>query len=152
MTQINFSRAGAILLLTLGALWGCSATPVAKGVVDGGLADCPSTPNCISSNANDEDHRYPPLPYSGTPEQAISKLIQVIRDYPRTDIVKQDGPYLYATFTTAIMRFTDDVEFYIEGDRIQVRSASRVGYSDLGKNRSRMNDLRESFEPCCTTP
>ena len=99
MTQINFSRAGAILLLALGALWGCSATPVAKGVVDGGLADCPSTPNCISSNANDEDHRYPPLPYSGTPEQAISKLIQVIRDYPRTDIVKQDGPYLYATFT-----------------------------------------------------
>ena len=150
MTQINFLRASACFVLCTSIfLGGCGSNPVAQGVTNNQLADCPSSPNCISSTADDEDQHYPALPYQGTQEQAKNKLIEILHTYPGAEISKNNDNYVHAEFTTAIMRFTDDAEFLILEDGIQVRSASRVGYSDLGKNRSRMEEIRESFEPCC---
>ncbi len=125
---------GMIMLLA-----GCGAVPVALGVKDNHLADCPSSPNCI----------YTSFSYEGTEEQASAKLLQVLNDYPRCTITQNDGTYIRAEFTTALLRFTDDAEFLIQDGMIQVRSASRVGYSDFGKNRRRMEEVKEAFDPCC---
>lgn len=153
MTQIKFFKTiistvlAATLVVVLG---GCGTTyPVARGSFNDQLGNCPSSPNCISSNASDEDRMYPPIRYKGTREEAKRRLLGVLASYPRVTITQNKDNYLRAEFTTAVFRFTDDTEFLILDNRIMVRSASRVGYSDLGKNRSRMEDIRKEFEPCC---
>ena len=51
-----------------------------------------------------------------------------------------------ARFKSMVLRFTDDVTFYVrENGTVEVRSASRVGYWDLGANRRRVESLREKL-------
>jgi len=151
MTQIKFFKAMACFIL-LGALFssGCAPTyPVARGTFDNKLGNCPTSPNCISSNAEDEDQMYPAIRFDGTPEQAKQQLMKVLNKDPRTTITKKKDNERRVEFDTAVFGFTDDAEFLILDNRILVRSASREGYSDLGKNRSRMEEIRKAFEPCC---
>lgn len=116
------------------------------GVKDGRLASCPNTPNCVNSQSpqNDAEHYIEPLSYSGSPDEAIATLKSVIEDMDRTEIIKADERYLYSEFTSKIMGFVDDVEFYLDENAgvIHVRSASRLGQSDLGVNRKRIEDIR----------
>lgn len=114
------------------------------GVNSGKLAACPNSPNCVSSQSSDVDHSIAPLTYSSTPEQAIAKLKSVIQSLPRTKIITESNDYLYAEFKSALMGFVDDVEFYLDrkANVIQVRSASRLGQSDLGVNRKRIETIR----------
>ena len=63
--------------------------------------------------------------------------------------MREKGNYLQVEFSTKVMGFVDDAEFLVQGDNIQMRSASRVGYSDFGKNRERLQEIRSAFEPCC---
>ena len=151
--MMNKKRQKGLLLLALVSmlpLAGCSTTyPVARGVFDDQLGNCPGKPNCISSNAEDEDRRFEPIRFEGDVSAAREKLLQVLNAYPRTTITQDKGNYLRVEFETAVFGFVDDAEFLLLHNRILVRSASRVGYSDLGKNRSRMDDIREAFEPCC---
>lgn len=110
------------------------------------FAPCPESPNCVSSYADDETHAIDPLPLP--PEAAISVLEEVIRSFPRTEIVVVDGDYLHATFTSRIFRFVDDVELRInrEAGVVHVRSASRVGYGDMGVNRRRVEAIRSRLK------
>ncbi len=132
-------------------LWGLGFVVAALalgGVKEGRLAACPRSPNCVCSQDDRQSHALAPLRYEDDVESAMSRLIEVIRSMRRTAIVKREGPYLHATFTTRIFRFVDDVEFFFD-DReklLHVRSASRVGWSDLGKNRRRVEEIRERFE------
>jgi uncharacterized protein (DUF1499 family) len=114
------------------------------GVSSGKLAPCPSSPNCVSSQSSDASHSIAPLTYSSNPEQAIAKLKSVIESLPRTKIITESKDYLYAEFKSALMGFVDDVEFYLDrkANVIQVRSASRLGQSDLGVNRKRIETIR----------
>ena len=129
---------------------GCSTTyTVARGAFQGELGNCPSSPNCVSSNAEDEDQYYDPIRFKGEPDQAMTHLKGVLAQYPRTAITQQQPNYLRVEFKTALFGFVDDAEFLIVGDKILVRSASREGYSDFGKNRRRMREIQEAFEPCC---
>ena len=88
-----------------------------------------------------------PLQMSGTAAEEMQRIKRVIEAQPRAKIVEQDSHYLHAEFTSMIFRFVDDVEFFIDDkDKvIQFRSASRVGHSDLGANRRRMNLLCEKI-------
>jgi uncharacterized protein (DUF1499 family) len=150
MTQIKKLKPVIAMTFICGiGLTGCSSNPTAGGISQGKLADCPSSPNCVSSEASDEGHSIAPLRFTGTPDQAKTKLISVVESYPRSHIVLNDENYLHVEFTTKLMRFVDDGEFLIEEQAIQLRSKSRVGYGDLGKNRSRIEEIREAFEPCC---
>lgn len=117
--------------------------PTNLGVNSGKLAACPNTPNCVSSQSSDI-HSIAPLTYDSTPEQAIAKLKSVIQSLPRTTIITKSQDYLYAEFKSALMGFVDDVEFYLDRNAnvIQVRSASRLGQSDLGVNRKRIETIR----------
>ncbi|MBD2163356.1 DUF1499 domain-containing protein [Calothrix membranacea FACHB-236] len=117
------------------------------GVNNGKLASCPNSPNCVSSQSTDAVHQIAPLTFTSTPEQAIANLKSIIESLPRTQIVTESPDYLYAEFKSALLGFVDDVEFYLDRNAnvIQVRSASRLGKSDLGVNRQRIETIRAKF-------
>jgi uncharacterized protein (DUF1499 family) len=112
------------------------------GVKDGKLAACPGTPNCVSSQATDAEHKIDAIAYTGSASDAIARLKSVIQGMERAEIITESSNYIYAEFTSALMGYVDDVEFYVDGGMIQVRSASRLGQSDLGVNRKRVEDIR----------
>jgi uncharacterized protein (DUF1499 family) len=127
---------------------GCSGTrPANLGMKDGALAPCPASPNCVSTKAAEGQHGIAPITFTCSAEDAKKKLLVVIRSMKRTRIVSDDGKYVHVEFTSALFRFVDDVEFIIDGSShtIEFRSASRLGYSDLGVNRKRMEEIRSRF-------
>lgn len=133
-------------VLSLGILVaGCTGSrPMNLGVHDGKLAPCPATPNCVSSQSADKEHAVEPLLFSGTAAEAMAKLKVVLSTMPRARVVTATETYLHAEFTSALFRFVDDVEFWFDESTgtIHLRSASRVGTSDLGVNRKRIEYLR----------
>lgn len=134
----------ALCLLLLAAC--ATERPHNLGLTEGRLSPCPSSPNCVSSLAEDASHRVEPLRHAGEQEAARARLLAAIGTLSRKRIVRDDADYLHVEVTTPIMRFVDDLEFHFAGDGvIHVRSASRVGHSDLGVNRKRVEALRRAF-------
>lgn len=121
--------------------------PTNLGVESGKLTACPETPNCVNSQAQDAQHKIEPLTYKSTPAKAIADLKTVIENMERTQIITESENYLYAEFSTKLMGFVDDVEFFLDegANVIHVRSASRLGQSDLGVNRKRVETIRAKF-------
>lgn len=117
------------------------------GAVGGRLGDCPSSPNCVSSQASDEDRRIEALAIEGSAAQALERLAEVIRAMPRTRVIVEGNGYLRAEFTTKMFGWVDDVEALAEpgANVIHLRSASRAGYWDLGTNRKRIEEIRERY-------
>lgn len=118
--------------------------PTDLGVRNGRLKPPPATPNCVSSQAESGHHAIAALEYRGSRESAFAALLGIVRATPRTRVVEQSSDYLYAEYTSALMGYVDDVEFWFPPERgiIHVRSASRVGTGDLGVNRRRVEDIR----------
>jgi uncharacterized protein (DUF1499 family) len=128
---------------------GCTgARPASLGIKDGKLAPCPSTPNCVSSQSNDREHAVEPLAFPGTLAEAHAGIRKIILGMKRSRIITETDSYIHAEFTSAVFRFVDDVEFqFDEGTKvIDVRSASRLGRSDLGVNRKRVEDIRARWK------
>ena len=122
------------------ALFHFSGTrPTTLGVQNGKLAPCPSTPNCINSQAADIAHQIQPIAAS-----SLVKIKAAIVQIADASIISETENYLYAEFTSPLMGFVDDVEFYLDvaADVVHVRSASRLGESDLGANRQRVAKIR----------
>ena len=111
------------------------------------LSPCPQSPNCVSSLSQDKSHYVEPLTYKATLEEAREKLISIIHSMKRSEIITAEINYIHATFKSALFGFVDDVEFSFDDQRkvIDVRSASRTGYSDLGVNRKRVEEIRKRF-------
>jgi uncharacterized protein (DUF1499 family) len=143
VVDIGYKVLGLALLTALGA---CGGNPPDNlGVSGGRLAPCPASPNCVSSQATDQEHRVEPLPLLGSPAETRSHLLAVLAAEPRVRMVEQQDSYLRAEFTSKLLRFVDDVEFLIGPEVVHVRSASRLGYSDLGVNRKRVEALRQKL-------
>jgi len=108
------------------------------------LSICPKSPNCVSSLSEDKSHHVEPLAFNTTLEEAREKLISVINSMKRSEMVKAETNYIHATFKSGLFRFVDDVEFSFDDQKkiIDVRSASRTGYWDLGVNRRRVEEIR----------
>lgn len=142
MKRLFFVFIGCIMMTA------CSGSrPDNLGITNGLLADCPSKPNCVNSQAADEDHAIAAFTYEGSREAAFDHLKKAISSCDRMTIVEEKDDYLHVECTSAIMRYVDDVEFYFPEEKvIQVRSASRLGYSDLGVNRDRVEHLRTLFD------
>lgn len=121
--------------------------PSNLGVKNGKLAPCPASANCVSSQSSDAAHKIDPLTYEGTPQEAIGELKAILDNIENAEIITAAENYIYAEFTSKLMGFVDDVEFYFgeEPGVIQVRSASRLGESDLGVNRKRIEAIRAQF-------
>jgi uncharacterized protein (DUF1499 family) len=140
-----------LVLINLTLLTGCSGTMPNLGINDSKLAPCPKTPNCVSSQAHDEEHHIEPIHYGVTRQEARDRLLQIIKSEKRTKIMTDHSDYIRVEFTSALFRFVDDVEFYFPDEAsgeniIHVRSASRVGSSDLGVNRKRIERIRSKFQ------
>lgn len=139
------------LLISVGALLllpACSSkTPSDLGMHDGKFVPCPETQNCVSSQATDEVHKIAPISAHGSPDVVMIDLSDAIESMFGGKVVSVEGNYLRAEFTSRVMRFVDDLECYYDEDAglIQVRSASRVGYSDFKANRERIEELRKVF-------
>lgn len=110
------------------------------GIIGGKLAPCPSSPNCVSSEeGTNEEHRVSPLPV--TSWDKLPGLIEA----QGGRIVDLKDDYLAAEFSSKLMGFVDDVEFRKGHAQAHVRSASRVGYSDMGANRKRVESFRAAL-------
>lgn len=142
-----------IVLLSLYAMALFSWTQSTAGLVNGRLKPCPSSPNCVCSQAvdparPDPEHDIEPLEFEGEAGAAWERLAKVLAGLPRVSIVERTDSYLRTEFTTALLRFVDDVEFQLDAANrvIHVRSCSRIGRSDLGTNRRRVETIRERFQ------
>lgn len=126
------------------------ATPAwaAIGLSSGHLSSCPSSPNCVVSQDGDQEHTINPITYQGDRNKAKETLLQVLSVVPRTAVIDQTDNYIHTESTSRIFKFVDDAEFYFpeEQNIIHVRSASRVGESDLGVNRRRIEQIRLAME------
>ncbi len=140
----------SVFLLLLGGLilgnW-FAGKPKELGAKDGRLTNCPDSPNCVSSEETRHLHQIAGLAYDGDGKAAFSRLVNLLKSWPRTKIITQTDNYMHVEFTTRFLRFVDDVEFLLDEDEkiIHVRSASRVGHSDLGANRKRVEAIRAAF-------
>jgi len=144
-----------LALLISGPAWAARpglllSLPGQRGAAVGAepLAGCPASPNCVSSRATDDAHRIAPLLYQGSDDNAWRTLRQVVAVQDRADLITVSSDYLYAEFSSRLLGFVDDVEFRrVPGQsRIDVRSASRLGESDLGVNRERVEQIRRQFQ------
>lgn len=112
------------------------------GVKDGRFAACKTTPNCVSSQADpaDGEHYIAPIAFSGT----MHELRRAVESMTRATVIREEGHYIYAEYKSALMGYVDDVELLLDEKArlVHVRSASRLGRSDFGVNRKRIEELR----------
>ena len=132
----------------LSGLFGCAGTTGgALGLTEQGkLKPCPSSPNCLCSDDPDEGHRIAPLAID-EPQAAWQALLAYLESDSSYTLTVTEPDYLRAEARTRLLRFVDDVEFHLRADQGQIamRSASRLGYSDLGANRRRLEGVREAL-------
>jgi uncharacterized protein (DUF1499 family) len=142
----------AVLAGQLGLLQG--KPPSNLGVRDGRLKPPAKTPNSVSSQALlHTDHpmrdfaQIAALPLKGDGPATLGRIRQIVEGMPGVRVVKSEHYYLYAQFTTPLMKFVDDTEFWFDpaAGVVQVRSASRVGRGDRGLNRARVDAVRAAL-------
>ncbi|MEH2270318.1 MAG: DUF1499 domain-containing protein [Nostoc sp.] len=146
--QRFLQRITFVILLTLisslilpGATWAASSS---LGVDRGHLSSCPASNNCVVSQNADDKHTIDPIAYHIDRNAARETLLKVLTVVPRTEVIEQTDDYIHALSKSRIFKFVDDVEFYLPPNEsvIHLRSASRVGESDLGVNRRRVEQIR----------
>jgi uncharacterized protein (DUF1499 family) len=134
-------------VIALAILSALATRPKNLGVVDGRFAACPNSSNCVSTQATDSQHQIEAIAFDGGPDDAMRRVKAALATIPRMKIVTETENYLHAEASSLLFRFRDDVEFFIDRQArvIHFRSASRVGHSDLGANRARMEKIRKAF-------
>lgn len=144
-------KAYLLAVLALCLFLGCAAR-ISKaknlGVSGGQLAPCPGSPNCVSSQADEEPRKVSPASLRGTPAEAMAIIVSLVEELPRTTLVTTTDYYLHAECRSALFRFVDDLEVFIDESEsvIHFRSASRTGYSDFGVNRNRVEALKKALD------
>jgi len=134
------------LALFLGLLLvSCTGGPTAHlGINNSKLAACPASPNCVSSDAADAEHHVEPFYLAESPAEAWRVTQALVASFPRTKLVTVGNNYLHAECRSALFGFVDDLELLLRPEEkvIAVRSAARLGYTDFGVNRKRVERLR----------
>ena len=135
------------ILIILGMMFSsCAGRQPENLGIDKDLRDCPGKPNCVSSQARDETYWLPVFRYQGEKEAAFKRLKEIVTSMAGMTLITENDAYLHIECRSALLGFVDDLEFYFSKKSvIQVRSASRLGYSDFGVNRKRVEKVRELF-------
>lgn len=122
--------------------------PINVGAPGNVLSPCPGTPNCVASQDAKGSQLMPPIPFKGRVEDAQARLREAIASMARGKVTVDRPGYVAVEFRSRLLGFVDDAEFVLDGKKgeIRFRSAARVGHSDLGMNRRRMNAIRKLFE------
>jgi uncharacterized protein (DUF1499 family) len=141
---------GILVVVAFGVMgwWSGHRSEPVLGVHAGQLSACPASPNCVSSESGSGNTEQSTVNTIALPDADTERHWQVLLDTVRAHggaIQVQDGDYVHATFTSAVFRFIDDLELRREGRIVHVRSASRVGHSDLGANRKRVAAIQLAF-------
>jgi uncharacterized protein (DUF1499 family) len=140
--MILFGAMGVIGWLGLWLMNAAWPAPRDLGVHGGRLAPCPNRPNCVNSQAEAGEHAIEPLRFKGPAAAAKEVLKARLRRHRRVRLMEENGDYLRYEFVSLVARFVDDVEFlFVPAEQI-IHVRSRVGYSDLGANRRRLERIR----------
>ncbi|WP_325891927.1 DUF1499 domain-containing protein [Grimontia sp. NTOU-MAR1] len=135
---LSLATAGVAMIFALGCAQGEDA------VTDKSLSPCGDKPNCVSTQDPREDFNV--APFELAEGASIAPILEVALSMPGTRIGVQEPGYVRVESVSKIMRFVDDLELRIDGDQLIVRSESRVGYSDFGVNRKRVEALRTALQ------
>lgn len=121
--------------------------PKNLGVVNGKLSEMPKTPNAVSSQTDMEEKRVEPLDFVDDLYESKRRILGIVSNYKGAKIITNEEYYIHAVFKSDGLKFKDDVEFYFDDKNkvIHYRSASRVGYSDLGVNKKRYEEIRDEY-------
>ncbi len=122
--------------------------PKTLGLQDGKLRPCPDSPNCVCSEKHTKDDKQHFIdPIRVRSEKKLNELKQLIISQGGT-IHTDENNYVHATYSSRLFRFVDDVELRFEPEKklLHIRSASRMGQSDFGVNRKRVNALKRVFK------
>ena len=136
---------GILLLIGCLLILSCSGKrPSNLGVSDGVFAQCPGKPNCVSSDAKDTKHQIQNYTLALPSDEAWQAARQSVLELPKIKIISESDGYLHAECRSAVFGFVDDLELHLRPDAgfIAIRSASRLGHSDFGVNRERVEQLR----------
>jgi uncharacterized protein (DUF1499 family) len=119
--------------------------PSDLGVNQGKLAPMPKSPNAVSSQSDDPEKKVAPIPFKGDISKSKEGIKKALEAYGNIRIITEEENYIHAVSTTPTMKYHDDLEFYFDEKSavIHYRSASRIGYSDMGLNRERYERLIE---------
>lgn len=140
-----FIIAAILLFIVLGIM---SRSGEAPGLVNGLLSKCSNKPNCVCSEyKEDETHYIEPILIPKKHAFDVLTIVKKITQEMGGHIQTESDHYLASTFSSALFGFVDDVEMRIDMEKhlIQLRSASRVGYSDRGVNKARAEQLKKRF-------
>ena len=109
---------------------------------------CPDSPNCVSSQASDARHFIDGFTFNDLPGVAMLRLKQALLNEQRVTIITEQATYLHAEVRSLLFKFVDDVEFTLLAEQglVQIRSAARIGHSDFGVNRRRIERIRQLFQ------
>jgi uncharacterized protein (DUF1499 family) len=132
-----------LLLFAVSAISACSNTPT-QNSARVQFAPCPSAPHCVSSLETGSKYIDAITVDSADQWRLLQETMLAM---PRITLVTRDTGYLHAVSHSAIMRYRDDIELrYTPAQkRVDVRSASRIGYYDFEVNRKRIETLRSQF-------
>ncbi|MFC1883271.1 DUF1499 domain-containing protein [Thermodesulfobacteriota bacterium] len=147
MPRLDRSFINALVVMILTA--GCSGKrPESFGFHNPGLADCPETPNCVSTEAEKKSQKIEPFRLKGDPKVIWPKVIEIANSIPRATIVETTHNYVHLEYRSLIFRFVDDLEMLLDpvDGSISIRSAARLGKSDFGVNRKRVELLRRMMK------
>ena len=112
----------------------------------GNFTDCPNKPNCVSTKNSNSKSYIEPIRYTGSRVEAKKNLFLTLETFKESRVKNEKDNFIHVEFFSKIFGFVDDVEFYFSKPGvIEFRSASRIGYSDLGVNRNRMESIRSKF-------
>jgi len=139
--------AGVVLsIIIIGIIWARTTSRPDLGIYNGKLLPLPNTPNCVATQSGNPTQRMEPISYVTDRKTAHQKLLQIINQMPRTTLVQNEPEYIHIVFRSAFFGFPDDVEFQFIDNKIHFRAAARLGRSDLGVNRKRMENIKQHFE------
>lgn len=145
---IIFSVIGILLVGMLGSMMLQNQKPqIALGLENGKLREVPAKPNAVSTQTNQVDKQIKPLALKETLKQSKDAIKEALKSYGGIEIIEETENYIYAIATTDKMKYRDDIEIYFDeaNNVIQYRSASRVGYSDMGLNKVRYEKISEIY-------
>lgn len=138
-----------ICLTSVLMLSACSGTrPQVLLNSDGSFIECPSSPNCVSSDSTSESHNVAAFNVNPDAKNLWDEVKATVKEMPRTTLVIDQANYLHVEYTSSLMGYVDDLQLQLRAEQgmIAVYSASRLGYSDLGANRERVEQLRKLLQ------